>query len=95
MSIGLGLEVETHMRKPSGRLGHGLHQRVLEATKVLKSDIERLSQGMRDACHKPAPIAVVGAVVGAIVGVIVGVACEAILWTDDQGPLVGLHKGGG
>ena len=55
-------------------------QRLLEAAKVLKSDIERLS-------HEPSPIA--------IVGVIVGVAYKVILWTDNQGPLVGLDKEGG
>ena len=37
--------------------------------------------------HKPTPVAAVG--------VIVGVTCEVVLWTDDQGPLVGLNKGGG
>ena len=47
-------------------------QRVLEAAKVLKSDIERLSQGM-EMHHKPTPVA--------IVGVIVGVACKVVLWT--------------
>ena len=37
----------------------------------------------RVACHEPAPIA------------IVGVTCKVAFWTDDQGPLVGLDKGGG
>ena len=37
--------------------------------------------------HEPASVVVVG--------VIVGVTCKVILWTDDQGPLVGLDKGGG
>ena len=41
--------------------------------------------------HEPAPIAIVGV----IAGVRVGVASKVILWTDDQGPLVGLDKGGG
>ena len=37
--------------------------------------------------HEPAPIA--------IVGVVAGVACKVVLWMDNQGPLVGLDKGGG
>ena len=37
--------------------------------------------------HEPAPIAAVE--------VIAGVTHEVILWTDDQGPIVVLDKGGG
>ena len=42
-------------------------------------------------CHKPIPIAVAEV----IVGVIAGVTCEVVLWTDNQGPLAVLDKGGG
>ena len=55
-------------------------QRVLEAAQVLKSDIERLSQGMRDEL---APVATAG------------VAHRVVIWTDDRGPLVGLDRRGG
>ena len=38
---------KTHMRKPSGKPGWPA-QRALEAAQVLESNIERLSQGLRD-----------------------------------------------
>ena len=58
-------------------------QRALEAAQVLKSDIWKDWPGGWEMHHEPTPIAVVG------------VTCKVVLWTDDQGPLVGLNKRGG
>ena len=62
--------------------GRAAHQRVLEAAKVFKSDIEWLNWEW-EMHNKPALVATVG------------VTCGIILWTDNWGPPVGLNRRGG
>ena len=57
-------------------------QRALEAAQVLESNIERLRQGLRDVQHAHPIVAVVA-------------IHRVNLWTDDQGPWVGLNRRGG
>ena len=78
------------------------NQRVLETVEVLRSNIQRLSQGW-GIYYEPAPevkaeagdIAEAGAIAEVVAGVTVRVFLEVTLGIDDQGPLVGPNPEGG